>query len=121
MLRLRRPLGAGVSAGAAFRRAVLASAGVAVILSAICAMMVPRPIMKAAKIIIIRITPHSIRGTRNITTSAAKPRPIAASKPTIFAKRMSEALTEAFPHVPRGFTRRVGMALDGSSGQECLG
>src|SRR5450631_3470109 len=57
MARLRMPVCATVSTGAAFRAAALASAGV--ILSAICAMMVPRPIMKAAKIIRLRITPHS--------------------------------------------------------------
>jgi hypothetical protein len=39
---------------------VLACAGVAaVILSAVCAMMVPRPTMNAARIIMLRITPHS--------------------------------------------------------------
>src|SRR6266404_5332699 len=61
MLRLRPP-GAGVSTAAAFRAEVLAWAGV--ILSAICAMMVPRPTMKAAKIMMLRITPHSVETRR---------------------------------------------------------
>src|ERR1700716_2005079 len=88
---LRRPVGATAST----TEAVLASAGVAAILSAICAMIVPRPTMNAAKIIMLRITPHSIRGTCNITTSAAKPRLTAAAKAAILTKRMSEVLTEA--------------------------
>ena len=113
----------------------------------------------------------------NITTSAAKPRLIAADEAVILTKRMSETLTgflltsprlrgevglrsnpgegthRAYiifricrdgpspqpsptpqgrgegansrqrrrPHVPRGFTRRVGGALAGSSGQGCRG
>src|ERR1700738_4595328 len=92
MLRLRRPLCPTVSTAGAFR-VVVASAGVAVILSAICAMMVPRPTMNAARIIMLRITPHSIRGTCNITTSAARPRLTAAAKAAILTKRMSEVLT----------------------------
>jgi hypothetical protein len=35
--------------------------------------------------------------------------------------RSSRAMTLRVPHVPRGFTRRVGMALAGSSGQGCRG
>jgi hypothetical protein len=66
-----------------------ASAGA--ILSAICAIRVPRPAMMAAKIIMLRITPHSIR-TPDITTLAAKSRLTAVGKVAILTKRMSEVL-----------------------------
>ncbi len=96
MLRLRVLACATVSVPAVFREAVLASAGVpAVILSAICAMKVPRPTMKAAKIIRLRITPHSTGEPGDITTPATKPRLTAAAKAAILAKRMSEVLTGA--------------------------
>src|SRR5713101_2166010 len=53
--------------------------------------------------------------TRNITTSAAKPRPVAAAKVAILAKRMSEALT-ALLHLSlqepgEGANRASGMAF----------
>jgi hypothetical protein len=54
MLRLRPPAGA-VDATATVRGTDVAEAEL--ILSAICAMKVPRPIMIAAKIIMLRITP----------------------------------------------------------------
>ena len=84
--------------------------------------------MKAAKIIMLRITPHSIR-TPDITTFAAKSRLTAVRKAAILTKRMSEALTTgagytgmtACAYVPRGLTRRVGIAVAGSSGQGCRG
>src|SRR5215208_6137822 len=58
MLKLRDAVRPTVSLGT-FLAAVLASAGVvAVILSAICAIIVPRPIMTTAKIMRLRITPH---------------------------------------------------------------
>src|ERR1700684_2403501 len=60
MLRLRRLASAVVSDATANRVAGVAEAGAGVILSAICAMKVPRPIMIAAKIIMLRITPLSI-------------------------------------------------------------
>jgi hypothetical protein len=47
--------------------------------------------MTAAKIIMLRITPHSIR-TADITTSAAQSRPTAVRKAAILTKKMSEAL-----------------------------
>ncbi len=63
-----------------------------------------------------------------MTTPAAKPRLAATAKVVILAKRMSEALMDSetdddtvWYYVPRGFTRRVGIALAGSSGQGCLG
>jgi hypothetical protein len=46
---------------------------------------------------------------------------MAAAETAILTKRMTEALTPAGSHVPRGFTRRVGIAFAGSSGQGCLG
>ena len=78
MLTLREPAcGDGRRDRRPLRDALWASAGV--ILSAICAIKVPRPAMKAAKIIMLRITPHSIR-TPDITTLAAKPRLTAVVK-----------------------------------------
>src|ERR1700738_2425774 len=59
MLRLRPSLCPTVSTGL---EATWALAACGVILSAICAMKVPRPTMMAAKIMMLRITPHSIRG-----------------------------------------------------------
>ena len=123
MLRLRAPALARRSrrhaAVAAARYRCKSRRAPAVILSAICAMAVPRTTIKAAKIIRLRITPHPIRAT-------IPPRPLPnrdgwrTAKGAILTKRMSEVLTGA-PHVPRGFTRRVGIALAGSSGQGCRG
>src|SRR3984957_17942885 len=90
MLMLREPACATVAATAALGDTLWASAGA--ILSAICAIRVPRPAMKAAKIMMLRITPHSIR-TADITTLAAKSRLTAAGDAAILTKRMSEALT----------------------------
>jgi hypothetical protein len=59
MLRLRRSVLVVVSGVTAMRTDGVAEAGAGVILSAICAMKVPRPIMIAAKIIMLRITPLS--------------------------------------------------------------
>jgi hypothetical protein len=67
MLRLRLPACATVAAGATFREAVVAEAGAGVILSAICAMKVPRQIMMAAMIIMLRMTPHPVQKTRSIS------------------------------------------------------
>src|SRR5271167_4136615 len=76
MLRLRIPACAIVSAGIAFDAAAgVADAGAGVILSAICAMKVPSPIMIAAKIIMLRMTPHPIRGTADMIMPAGKLRP----------------------------------------------
>ena len=50
MLRLRPPACADRLGSGGFRDAVVAEADAGVILSAICAMKVPRPIRKAAKI-----------------------------------------------------------------------
>jgi hypothetical protein len=56
---------------------VVEPAGVGVILFAISAMIVPRQIMNAARIIILRITPHSIGGNADITTPGTNFRPAA--------------------------------------------
>src|SRR6266576_3649081 len=111
-LMLRMPVGAPVSTAAELTVAVLASAGVAVILSAICAMMVPRPTMIAARIIMLRMTPHSPKDAR-YQTSATKPRLKPADKAVILTKRMSEGLTgEA---VMRGIDPRIHQSSEGLS------
>src|SRR5437588_7150997 len=117
MLKVRPAVGASVSTEAF--RGTVAEAAAGDILSAICAMKVPRPIRMAAKIIRLRMTPHTRFRAADITTSAAKPRLTAAARTVISAKRMSEVLTAVLDHVPRGLTRRVGSALAGSSGQGC--
>ena len=71
----------------------LAAAGTGVILSAICAMKVPRPTRTAAKIMMLRMTPHSLTEPPISPRPAAKPRLTAAAEAAILAKRMSEALT----------------------------
>jgi hypothetical protein len=90
-------------------------------------MKVPSTTMTAAKIIMLRIT-HTLdhnTGRGDITTAAAKPRLTAMPEAVISANRMGEALTAwiacSGTYVPRGFTRRVGGALAGSSGQGCRG
>src|SRR5664279_5829078 len=102
MLMLREPACATVAATAALGDALWASAGV--ILSAICAIRVPRPAMKAAKIIMLRITPHSVR-TPDITTLAAKSRLTTVGKAAILTKRMSEVLTGGAGY--EGFDLRI--------------
>src|SRR5256885_2112891 len=61
-LGLRPPAGAAVATATVVRGAEVAEAEL--ILSAICAMKVPRPIMIAAKIIMLRITPFPSRKAR---------------------------------------------------------
>jgi hypothetical protein len=61
MLRLRLLARATVVwLGASLRWAVVAAAGVGVMREAVCAIDRPRLIMTAAKIMILRITPHPI-------------------------------------------------------------
>jgi hypothetical protein len=62
MARLRPPAGAVAATATVVRGADVAEAEL--ILSAICAMKVPRPIMMAAKIIMLRITPLPSRKAR---------------------------------------------------------
>src|ERR1700722_12781063 len=125
MLRLRRLASEVVSDATANRTDGVADAGAGVILSAICAMKVPSPIMIAAKIIMLRITSLSIAGSPHEPTSSRSRRNFDrrhATRTAILAKRMSEGLTSPprtvmFPcYVPLGLTRRVGIALAGSSG-----
>src|SRR5271163_1652453 len=93
MLMLRLPLCATATAGAAVGEAVLASAAFVVILSAVCAMMVPRPAATAAKIMMLRITPHSLR-KKPISPHPPQARDQSRRHmPAILAKRMSEGLT----------------------------
>src|SRR5579872_4760204 len=75
MLRLREAARATVSVAMASRAEGVADAGGVTILSANCAMKVPSPIMIAAKIIMLRMTPHSTEGTVDITTSVRNLRP----------------------------------------------
>ena len=66
------------------------AAAAAVIRSASCAMKLPSPIMTAAKIIRLRMTPLLATGRpHNMITAAARTR---RPNPAIFAKRMSERL-----------------------------
>ena len=86
--------------------------------------------MIAAKIIMLRMTPLSIADSPDFTTVASKLRPAANRASGNFGekdeRRVNEFIAGAkaetiraagFLHVPRGLTRRVGMALAGSSGQ----
>jgi hypothetical protein len=74
----------------------LASAGVAgVILSAICAMTVPRKAIKAAKIIRLRMKPHPI-GPREFTTPAAKPRRPAGREGCHFDEKDDRSVNGSF-------------------------
>src|SRR6202022_5177974 len=91
MSRLRGPACPTVSTGVAFR-ADVAGGGAAVILSAICAMKVPRPIMIAAKIKMLRITPHSMRSAISPLKPGHRDQD-APAEAAILAKRMSEGLT----------------------------
>src|SRR3984885_13327031 len=96
MLRLRRPASAVASDTTANRAAGVAEAGAGVILSAICAMKVPSPIMIAAKIIMLRITPLSIAGSPHEPTPSRSRRNFDRRHATwtaILVKRMSEGLT----------------------------
>ena len=77
----------------------------------------------------LRITPlldRRIAAQIIITPAAKLATGRAAANAAILAKRMSERLTSpplalALCQVPRGLTRRVGIALAGSSGQGCRG
>src|ERR1700730_4727392 len=72
MLRLRMPACTGVSMGTAFLATAVAEAGAGDILSAICAMKVPRPARMAAVIKMLRMTPHTPgSSTRDLTMPAA--------------------------------------------------
>ena len=84
-------------------------------------------------IMMLRITPHSLRGPAISPHKPPYRDETVAAETAILAKRMTEELTGYFAspreergagaisHVPRGFTRRVGAALAGSSGQGCRG
>src|SRR3954454_10706220 len=102
MLTLRDPPCPTVSA-APFRTLEWASAGVvAVILSAICAMIVPRPTMTAAKIVRLRIY-DILDGAADIITSAVKPRLHAVGEGGHFDEKDERSLN-ASPLVPRTST-----------------
>src|ERR1700756_1294998 len=116
MLRLRPPASATVSSGA-FRGAALADAGAGVSLSAICAMKVPRATRTAAKMIMLRMTPHSVHTAADITTLAANRRLTTPVQAAISAKRMSEVLTGAVIH---GLDPRIHLQEDEpSQGIDC--
>src|SRR4051794_3850730 len=138
MLRLRLLACPIVSAMAPCRGALVAEAGASVILSANCAMNVPRPTITAANISMLRIRLH-LFDEPYLTTPDAIARSGEPVEGCFFAKRMSEALTQrmrspggrakralrsitpaespqGISQVPRGLTRRVGIALAGSSG-----
>src|ERR1700689_1043997 len=141
MLRLRRPASNVVSGVTANRAEGLAEAGCGAILSALCAMKVPSPIMIAAKIIMLRITPLSIEATligtsdspllAYLITATTKLRPTVRHTGGNLGekdeRRVNETITSPMQwsvasltlaaHVPFGLTRRVGIALAGSSGQ----
>src|SRR3984885_595209 len=96
MMMLRRPASDVVSGVTAERADGVAEAGVGAILSAICAMKVPSPIMIAAKIIMLRITPLSIAWSPHRPTPSRSRRNFDrrhATRTAILAKRMSEGLT----------------------------
>src|ERR1700751_3494684 len=95
MARLRAPACDTVSATEAFRTeaASVAAAGAGVTLSAICAMKVPRPTRIAAKINMLRIAPHPIRGFAITSCRREKFDRRCRARPAILPKRMSEALT----------------------------
>src|SRR5512144_1680034 len=115
MLRLRPPTGAVVATATVVCGADVADAEL--ILSAICAMKVPRPIMTAAMIIMLRITPLPGRKLDFITRRArprARPRQSRCHFDEKDERRVNGGVIS---HVPRGLTRRVGSALAGSSGQ----
>src|ERR1700742_198462 len=76
-LRLREAAWPVLSGIAAKRTDGVAEAGAGAILSASCAMKVPRPIMIAAKIIMLRITPLSIADPADFTMVVSKLRPAA--------------------------------------------
>src|SRR3984957_1451460 len=100
MLRLRRLASEVVSDATANRTDGVADAGAGVILSAICAMKVPSPIMIAAKIIMLRITPLSIAGSPHKPTPSRSRQNIDrrhVTRRAILAKRMSEGLTWLLP------------------------
>src|SRR4051794_40294550 len=102
ILTLRDPPCPTVSA-APFRTLEWASAGVvAVILSAICAMIVPRPTMTAAKIVRLRIY-EILDGAADITMSAVKPRLHAGGEGGHFDEKDERSLNGS-PLVPRTST-----------------
>jgi hypothetical protein len=121
MLRLRPPAWATVTA---FCEAGVAEADAGVILSAIFAMKVPRPIRMAAMTRMLRMTPPT-SGLADFTTPAAQPRLTTTKQPCHFGEK-DERSVNATPgndegQVPRGLTRLVGIAFAGSSGQGCRG
>src|SRR4051812_19395548 len=113
MLKVRPAVGASVSTEAF--RGTVAEAAAGDILSAICAMKVPRPTRMAAKIIRLRMTPHTRFRVADITTTAAKPRLTEPGQAAILAKRMSEVLTAVPDCAPAGVALRVGGAPAGAS------
>jgi hypothetical protein len=89
MARLRAPACDTVSATEAFRTeaASVAAAGAGVALSAVCAMKVPRPTRIAAKINMLRIAPHQIRGFADHIMPAGKVRPTMPGEASDFAEK----------------------------------
>src|SRR5260370_26844648 len=119
MLRLRGLACATVvSLGAARRWAVVAAAGGGVMWSAICAINRPRPIMMAAMVMMLRITPHSVPKTCRYHHAIGQTATNIGNGRVHFGEKDERSVNA---HVPRGFTRRVGIALAGSSGQGCRG
>src|SRR3984893_4034295 len=108
MLRLRPSLCSTVST---VLEATWALAACGVILSATCAMKVPRPTMMAAKIMMLRITPHSIRG-RPYDHASRKTANTGRTSGAILTKRMSEALTVGLLHLS---PRRAGRGSEPES------
>jgi hypothetical protein len=77
MLKVRKPACATVAGPTEVRTGFVAKAVAGVILSAICAMKVPSPIMIAAKIIMLRMTPLSTAVRADFIMAAKKLRPMA--------------------------------------------
>src|SRR5947209_16219175 len=95
MLRLREPACPTVSAETGLCAAILACAGVAaVIFSAICAIMLPRPAINAAKIIRLRIY-GTLDETCDNTTSTANPRLPAALERRHFDEKDERSVNAA--------------------------
>src|SRR6516162_1819893 len=99
MLRLRPP-----TCGAAATATVVRGADVAeaeLILSAICAMNVPRPIMMAAKITMLRMTPLTNRKL-DLTTPSALPRAMLWPERRHFAEKDERTVNAPLPFARAG-------------------
>src|SRR3569832_255609 len=119
MLRLRPDAGVSIMATWAD-----AAAGAGVSRSASCAMKVPSPTRTAAKIIKLRITQRSTYGPRGRSHHQSR---AMAINPVGYRRHFGEkdersvnrarSAKNIGAQAPRGLTRRVGIALAGSSGQ----